>query len=142
MQISRADTEVFPQVISWANDMVLDTENAQPENCWVAKSRTGELRGFVREIAHPNCLELGMLGVVPNHRHLGVGKALVYFMQKKHKELYVVCVIPHYFSSMGFQIVTKAPVDLTPKLTNCAYWHGYGVPVVMRWHLLVQLPNL
>lgn len=79
-----------------------------------------ELLGFGRIREYKGFSELCSLGVIEHQRLKGIGKKLCQALIKKNKQpLYVVCIIPEYFSSLGFTICSEYPAEIKNKLDYC-----------------------
>lgn len=132
MHITRPNTQEFEQAITLAKQLVLDVSEATPRQFWIVKEQE-QVVGCVRAINRGPLVELATLGVLPTSEKKGIGATLVHHMQQHHSSLHLVCVIPEYFEKLGFKRVLVTPEQLLPKVNNCALWHGYGTPVVMKW---------
>ena len=76
--------------------------------------------GFGRIKSNKYYDELCSLGVIITERNKTIGKKLVSaLIQKSTSELYLVCVIPHYFEPFSFKIVTEFPDLILEKLNFC-----------------------
>ena len=85
----------------------------------VAKE-TNELLGFGRIRARENCFELCSLGVTEPKRLQGIGKQLVKkLILKSEKPLFLVCIIPEFFTPFGFKVVSEYPDAMQEKLDYC-----------------------
>lgn len=80
-----------------------------------------ELRGFGRLRQHPDCTELCSLGVITPHRNKGIGKAITAALIRKqpYTTIYLVCIIPHFFTPFGFKEVSSFPASIKEKLDYC-----------------------
>lgn len=114
------DQKEFEQICSYIKDFELDDRSLHPDE-FVAAFRNSELVGFGRLRRHPDCLELGSLGVVTSYRRQGIGKAVVSeLIDRANKDLYLVCIIPSYFAPFGFRTVQTYPAALENKLQYCS----------------------
>lgn len=60
------------------------------------------------------------LGVIEPERLKGVGKQLVQaLIQKADSPLFLVCIIPSFFSPFGFITVSEYPEEMQEKLNYC-----------------------
>lgn len=79
-----------------------------------------ELLGFGRIRRRKNCLELCSLGVITPHRLQGIGHALTKALLATCKEpVYLVCILPDFFSPLGFEVVSEFPDDMLEKKNYC-----------------------
>lgn len=119
ISISPCSESDFPIVKKFIADFSLDDTDLRTEQFLVAKNNE-EIIGFVRYKKYSNCGELCSLGVVENYRLKGVGSKLVEAILKKHQApLYIVVIIPEFFTRFGFQEVTEYPPELLTKLKYC-----------------------
>ena len=95
--------------------------------------REGEtLLGFGRIKKHKDCDELSSLGVLPECRKKGIGKIVVNELIKRAtQKLFLVTVIPDYFSKLGFEKTTQFPAVITAKQHDCKLVCGCELPTVM-----------
>lgn len=85
----------------------------------MAKHNT-ELLGFGRIRKHKGCDEFCSLGVFESKRFKGVAKELILARIKVATQpIYLVCIIPEYFESLGFKIVNEYPPEMADKLKYC-----------------------
>lgn len=79
-----------------------------------------ELVGFGRIRKRKSCSELCSLGVIEPERLKGVGKKLVRaLIQKADDPLFLVCIIPEFFTPFGFKVVSEYPEAMQEKLDYC-----------------------
>lgn len=79
-----------------------------------------ELIGFGRIRKHNGCDEFCSLGVLESKRFNGIAKLLVEARIKiATQPIYLVCIIPKYFESLGFKIVEDYPPEMADKLKYC-----------------------
>ena len=79
-----------------------------------------ELLGFGRIRKHDNCSELCSLGVTEPKRLQGIGKELVkQLILIAEQPLYLVCIIPDFFTPFGFKVVAEYPEAMQEKLSYC-----------------------
>jgi N-acetylglutamate synthase-like GNAT family acetyltransferase len=113
---SETDFELIKQLIS---QFELDDRELKMNQFLVA-SDGNELLGFGRIRVRENCLELCSLGVVEPQRLQGIGKQLVKeLILKSAHPLYLVCIIPEFFTPFGFKVVFEYPKALQEKLNYC-----------------------
>lgn len=119
LQLRVPDQKEFEQICSYIRDFELDDRSLHADE-FTAAFRGSELVGFGRLRRHPDCLELGSLGVITSHRRQGIGKAIVSeLIDRADRELYLVCIIPAYFAPFGFRTVQNYPSALENKLQYC-----------------------
>ncbi len=93
--------------------------------------------GFGRVREHQECSEMCTLGVEENARKKGTGSSLIKALTEKaiqKNKLYLVCIIPHLFEPLGFEIVSEYPEPMADKLRRCETY--LSVPekyVVMKY---------
>lgn len=98
----------------------MDDRDLQPHQFLVAKENS-ELLGFGRIRIRENCSELCSLGVTEPKRLQGIGKQLVKeLILKSETPLYLVCIIPEFFTPFGFQVVVEFPEAMQEKLNYCS----------------------
>lgn len=114
---SENDFELIKQLI---HQFELDDRDLQYTQFLVAKEGS-ELLGFGRIRIRGNCSELCSLGVTEPKRLQGIGKELVKELILKAKEpLYLVCIIPEFFTPFGFEVVSDYPEEMQEKLNYCS----------------------
>lgn len=97
----------------------LDGTDMRVEQFLVAKQED-EILGFVRIKKHYACDELSTLGVVEEHRGKGIGKALTLkVMETSKRRLMAVCIIPEFFTKLGFVMDTELPQEISEKVNYC-----------------------
>lgn len=97
----------------------LDGTDMHVEQFLVAK-QGDEILGFVRIKKHVACDELSTLGVVEEHRGKGIGKALTLkVMEVSKRRLMAVCIIPEFFTKLGFTMATDLPEEISKKINYC-----------------------
>ncbi len=117
--ITAPTPEQFEHIKTLIGIFELDNRELHPSQFLVALNGK-ELLGFGRIREYENCSELCSLGVVEPERNKGIGRALVKELIKKARQpLYLVCIIPEYFASLGFNIVHSYPAPLEEKLKYC-----------------------
>lgn len=115
---SPSDAE-FKQVCQYIQAFELDDRQLKKEEFCIA-SANGQLLGFGRLRQHSDCTELCSLGVIESHRHKGIGTAVTQALIGKAKgTVYLVCIIPGFFTPLGFQEVTDFPSSIRQKLDYC-----------------------
>lgn len=109
----------FEEVKKFIHLFELDNrELAQTE--FLVEQNGQELLGFGRIREYKGFSELCSLGVIEDQRLKGIGKKLCRALIKKtNQPLYLVCIIPEYFSSFGFTICKEYPAEIKNKLDYC-----------------------
>jgi N-acetylglutamate synthase-like GNAT family acetyltransferase len=109
----------FQQICSYIRDFELDDRDLQLQQ-FVAAFRNNELVGFGRLREHSDCTELCSLGVITPLRRKGIGKAIVKELVKRAgTKLYLVCIIPDFFTPFDFKITSTYPFAIGDKLNYC-----------------------
>jgi len=110
----------YEEIKTYIHQFSLDNRCLSPEQFLVAKNKQ-QIVGFGRIRKHTQCYELCSLGVIEPERNNGIGKELTNELIKiSGQPLYLVCIIPNYFSALGFEIVTEYPPEIAEKLSYCA----------------------
>ena len=79
-----------------------------------------QMLGFARIRKHKACDEFCSLGVIESKRFNGIAKELVLAKIKTATQpLYLVCIIPEFFETLGFSIVVEYPIEMQDKLDYC-----------------------
>ena len=109
----------FHDVLNYVKLLQLDSNDLQLQQFLVAK-KEGKVIGFGRLRTYSTCQELCSLGVIEPFRHKGAGTALSEELIKKSTlPLYVVTIIPGFFSRLGFEEVEEFPSDIGVKMSYC-----------------------
>ena len=115
-EASSADLEIIKNHIS---EYELDNRELLHTQILVYK-KTNVILGFGRIRNYANFDELCSLGVIEPERNKTIGKKLVSaLIQKSLSELYLVCIIPHYFEPFRFKTVNEFPNEILGKLNYC-----------------------
>lgn len=89
-------------------------------NQFLVAKHNNELLGFGRIRKHKGCDEFCSLGVLESKRFKGIAKELILARIKiATQPIYLVCIIPEYFESLGFVIVNEYPPEIADKLHYC-----------------------
>ncbi|HSY75265.1 MAG TPA: GNAT family N-acetyltransferase [Bacteroidia bacterium] len=93
-----------------------------------------ELAAFGRLKKHDDCIELSSVGVIKEYRSKKLGEAIIKsFLSEAKQDIYLVTVIPGFFSKMGFKEVKEYPASLKYKSENfCEKHHPGDVVTVMK----------
>jgi N-acetylglutamate synthase-like GNAT family acetyltransferase len=87
---------------------------------FIAAFDQNQMLGFGRLRLHTDCTELCSLAVVKPYRRKGIGKNLVkQLIANYQQDIYLVCIIPEFFTPFGFQIVPTYPASIAEKLAYC-----------------------
>jgi N-acetylglutamate synthase-like GNAT family acetyltransferase len=91
--------------------------------------------GIGRIRNHNEINELCSLGIVPNERGKGIGRAIVKALIEKVKgeNLFLVSDIPLYFNKLGFVTTKEKPVQMFEKLEHCLKFLDCKSPVIMKY---------
>lgn len=113
------DDKEFLQIAEYIQEFDLDNRGLQKEQ-FTAAFRDNELVGFGRLREHEDCTELCSLGVVTPHRRKGIGKKIVKeLIRRADKSIYLVCIIPEFFTPLGFRIVNEFSDSIHKKINYC-----------------------
>ncbi|MGZ4037653.1 MAG: GNAT family N-acetyltransferase [Bacteroidia bacterium] len=117
-------------------EMCLD-DTALEYDQFITVKQANKVLGFGRLRTHAQCQELCSLGVTEDFRLKGIGRYLTAeLIAKRQKPLYVVTVIPDFFSKAGFKITEKFPEEINTKLNYCRTSLSVPEPyVVMKLEL-------
>jgi N-acetylglutamate synthase-like GNAT family acetyltransferase len=97
----------------------LDGRDAISSQFIIAKIKN-EMIGFARIKKHKGYDEYCTLGVLEKYRKNNVASLITHAIIKKSTQpLFLVCIIPHYFLKLGFEIVVKYPIEIKNKLNYC-----------------------
>lgn len=109
----------FKQIRDYIRDFELDDRELKKEEFCAAFS-DGQLLGFGRLRKHADCLELCSLGVAEAYRHQGIGTAVTKeLIRRAAQSIYLVCIIPEFFTPFGFYQVKEFPSSIQQKLDYC-----------------------
>lgn len=117
----------FEKVKQHVQEMCLDDREMHASQFLVAK-KDEEILGCGRLREYDDSVELCSLGVIERYRGQGIGKKIVLslidiFYQKMYfnrKNLYVVTIIPAYFSKFGFHLIEDNwPLSIVKKYEYC-----------------------
>jgi N-acetylglutamate synthase-like GNAT family acetyltransferase len=126
IEITQPAAEELVKVHELAKVFMLDDEDLQSGQFLIAKQK-GDILGFGRLRHHGDALELCTLGVVEKHRGKGIGRAIVNaLVEKTTQPVHVVCIIPGFFSKLGFRQVNEFPASMARKHFRCT--ELYKVP--------------
>ena len=133
LSIKPASENDFELIKTLIQQFQLDDRDLHSQQFLVAKEKD-KLIGFGRIRRHKGCDEFCSLGVLETQRFKGIAKELILARKKiATQPIYLVCIIPDYFESLGFKIVDNYPPEIADKLNYCT--HKLTVPekyVVMK----------
>jgi len=110
----------FSEVCSLIKEYELDNRNLQKEEFTIAL-QNAQLVAFGRLRKHADCVELCSLGVLKTNRNKGIGTALInYMISHTTPPVYLVCIIPDFFSRFGFKLATNCPASIKDKINYCS----------------------
>lgn len=105
--------------------MSLDMEDFRISDFLTAK-QGGNIIGFGRLRTYPGFREVASVGVLAENRGKGIGSLVVNeLIRQTREEIYLTCVIPGFFSKLGFEKVKDFPSELIPKYDFCRSF-GYS----------------
>lgn len=111
--------EEFELVKKHIAEFELDDRQLQQKE-FVTISDTSGLLGFGRVREYNGFSEMCSLGIIRSERSKGIGRLVSQAMiEKALNTIYLVCIIPAYFESMGFTICTDYPPEIQNKLNYC-----------------------
>jgi N-acetylglutamate synthase-like GNAT family acetyltransferase len=119
MIIRTPTKEEFEQVCKYICELELDNRDLKQQQ-FVAAFFNDQLVGFGRLREHNDCVELCSLGVISSHQKRGIGTTIVnHLISTTDKNIYLVCIIPEFFNSFGFQVVNEFPPSILNKMNYC-----------------------
>ena len=93
-----------------------------------------KLLAFGRIKKHSDFDELSSLGVLTTYRNKGIGKIMVHELIKLiTKNIFIVTVIPDYFTKLGFEKISQYPESMIAKQNDCKDTCVCGSPTVMTF---------
>jgi N-acetylglutamate synthase-like GNAT family acetyltransferase len=124
--IISASPEDLPIIEYLAKGFELDCEDLDWNQFVIAK-RKNDLVAFGRLRKHhsaekpqEDCIEIATVGVVAAERGKGVGTLIVKeLISRSASDIFLTCVIPHFFEKIGFHIVKQFPSALQKKVDFC-----------------------
>lgn len=109
----------FKEVKFFIERYELDNRQLQQQEFLIIQNNS-ELLGFGRIRDHQCFSELCSLGIVEKHRNKNYGTQLTKaLIQKAKQPLYLVCIIPDYFTPLGFSVCEIYPDEIAEKLNYC-----------------------
>lgn len=111
------------ELLRLANSFDLDVEDISWKQFLIAE-KENHVIGFGRLRKYSECTEVATVGVIEPERHKGIGTSLVKeLIRMGPEEVYVVCVIPYFFSHVGFHAVKQYPSVLQKKVDFCKLYN-------------------
>jgi len=134
LPILQAESKHLTELQIKIQEMELDNRDLHYDDFLIIEGPT-RIKAFGRLKQYEGFQELCSLGVVKDLRHLGLGAKLVKELCTRAKgPLYLVSIIPDWFTSLGFVICDEYPIHIADKLAYCE--ESLCVPenyVVMRF---------
>lgn len=119
LHFKEPDDIEFEKVCDYIREFELDNRGLQKEQ-FITAFRNKELVGFGRLREHADCIELCSLGVIAQYRRQGIGKAITAELIKKNsRNIYLVCIIPEFFTPFGFCTIKEFPDAIKDKVCYC-----------------------
>jgi amino-acid N-acetyltransferase len=116
----------FSEVCTLIKAYELDNRHLRKEEFTIALNNN-QIIAFGRLRKHSDCAELCSIGVLKTDRNKGMGSALVkHIIQNSTLPIYVVCIIPEFFTRFGFKLTTNYPQSIAEKINYCT--HELSVP--------------
>ncbi|MBI3500727.1 MAG: GNAT family N-acetyltransferase [Bacteroidetes bacterium] len=117
--IRSAAEKELPVIERLARSFDLDWENVSWKQFLVAM-KGNRIIGFGRLRSYEKFSEVATVGVIPEERNKGIGSSIVKeLLRLEPKEIFVTCVIPHFFERLGFTPVKQYPPVLQKKVDFC-----------------------
>ncbi|MGP8216141.1 MAG: GNAT family N-acetyltransferase [Bacteroidia bacterium] len=126
----------FNSVKSYVKEYWLDDESMSKEQFKILLYE-GNLAAFGRLKRHSDGIELCTLGVVEKFRNKNLGTAMVKgLLSGIGQDVYIVTVIPGFFTKLGFKATKEYPGSLQKKCDNCCNnYHVGQTYVVMKYSM-------
>jgi N-acetylglutamate synthase-like GNAT family acetyltransferase len=134
MVFKQPNKEEFEQIKHLVEELWLDNENMQPEQFGIL-SDNGKVIAFGRLREYADTTELCSIGVVKEFQHRKFGTEIVnYLLHQAKRDVYVVTVVPDFFTKLSFKPVEKPPTPIQWKLQRCNTEFYVGTPYfAMKW---------
>jgi N-acetylglutamate synthase-like GNAT family acetyltransferase len=133
--IRQPDEKELEEVKRYVEEFWLDNDNMLKEQFRILLYQ-GKLAAFGRLRVKEDSTELCTLGVIDELRNQGLGRAMVNALVTEAGGIvYVVSVIPEFFSKVGFVQVNEYPHSISKKYKLCSTEYVVEDPyVVMRYN--------
>jgi amino-acid N-acetyltransferase len=129
LALSSCSQNDFGRVLQCIAELHLDDNDVHYSQFLVIKKRE-QLIGFGRIRTYLQCKELCSLGIMAPYRNRGLGTRITEELIKKGSgNLYVVTVIPAFFSRFGFEQTHEFPKEIESKISFCTG----SLPVAERY---------
>ena len=116
---NRCPENLFTKVQSYISNFELD-DRALESKDFLVLSKNEQVLAFGRLRHHTHCDELCSVGVIEEARHIGLASKLIKaLIASTTRPLYLVCIIPTFFESFGFEICAEYPAEIQDKLRYC-----------------------
>jgi N-acetylglutamate synthase-like GNAT family acetyltransferase len=117
--IRPCDLKYFKTVKKYIHEFELD-DRALHKQQFLVLVKDEKLLAFGRLRQYAHFTEMCSLGVLSQFRNKGMGKKLVQALaDAAHQPIYLVCVIPAFFESLGFTRCDVFPCEIREKLEYC-----------------------
>lgn len=124
MRIRKIGPGEAAPALELARRLGLDYPGMEADGLWAAED-AGRTIGLVALKTHPDCRELCALGVDPAFRGKGTARALVEaLMAEATGDIHLATVIPSFFVSCGFEVITKDIPATFPAKRATAWCEG------------------
>lgn len=115
----------YPEVLRCIEKFELDNRTLKREE-FITIYNESRLAGFGRIRQYEGFSEMCSTGILEQERNKGLGTILLQTMANlAPKPVYLVCIIPDFFTRLGFEICTGYPMEMMEKLEYCKE----GLPV-------------
>lgn len=134
MEIVPARPEDMQRIADEVARMKLDDEDLRVEQFFVALEGD-DILGFGRIKPYGGgVFELGCVGVMPQARRRGVGRAIVEELMRRFptEEIYITTDLVEYFMRFGFTPTATAPPAITSKIDRVSSLRSGVVAMAMR----------
>jgi N-acetylglutamate synthase-like GNAT family acetyltransferase len=134
MVFKQPNEKEFEQVKKLVEEFWLDDTDMQPEQFNVL-SDGGKILAFGRLREHTDAAELCTIGVAKDFQKKGLGEKMVkHLLDRSKRDVYLVTVIPGFFTKMGFNCTEKYPDAIKKKVELCTKEYHVDEPYfVMKW---------